>query len=119
EGIAFDHEFRLSFLEQEINGNVMIRPDHKKVLRLDEKHINNYMKQRYPKALPFVYARYKQLNLPLFLFKTKATFMDREEKVIHELLDGKLSNGIRKVNNIEEELTNVVDTAATFLKQQL
>lgn len=118
-GIALDEEFRVSFLEQEINGNVMIKYDKQKVLHLNEKHIKNYMKQRYPQALPFLYSRYKQLNPTIYLFKTKAVFMNREDKVMHELLDGDLSNGIRKVNDIEEELKTVVDTASTFLKHQL
>src|SRR5699024_4922777 len=40
-GIAFDPSFRLSFLEQEINGNALIRMQQNGELALDERNINH------------------------------------------------------------------------------
>src|SRR5690625_3164137 len=75
-GISFDAEFRLAFLEQEINGNAMIRNVHKSPLQLNEKNMNQYMKYNLGDRLPFMKKRYQ--NKPVYLFETMSVFSDKE-----------------------------------------
>src|SRR5690625_6585834 len=68
-GIAFDDEFRLAFLEQEINGNAMIRSVNKGPLQLNEKNINHYLKTKPTHTLPFMKKHYVRKHV--FTFQTE------------------------------------------------
>src|SRR5699024_12729816 len=87
-GIAFDDEFRLAFLEQEINGNAMIRSVNKSPLQLNEKNINHYLKNNSSQTLPFMKKRYA--NKQVYIFKTESIFSDRLQNNIVELYNGDL-----------------------------
>src|SRR5699024_12554787 len=82
-GIAFDDNFNLAFLEQELNSNVMIRSIKKSPLQLDEKNINSYMQQNKVNRLPFLREMY--INRNVYLFKTKSLFKNMHEDTIYEL----------------------------------
>src|SRR5690625_3103501 len=96
-GIAFDQEFRLAFIEQEINGNAMIRSVNKGPLQLNERNINGYLKHNSLQTLPFMKKRYA--NKLVYTFQTEAAFLDRDEGQILELYNGRLTNGIRKTDD--------------------
>ncbi len=115
-GIAFDPEFRLAFLEQEINGNAMIREINKK-LQLSEKNINRYVREKYDVKFPFIKERYRNKNV--ILFKTKGIFLDSTDGIIRTLYDGDLMNGIRKTDSIEEEVKFLIEKATYFLVNML
>lgn len=117
-GISFDQDFRLAFLEQEINGNAMIRSVNKGPLHLNEKNINHYLNKTMPsKVLPFIKARY--LDKQVYTFQTEAVFLNRDEKKIIELYNGKLTNGIRKVQDMRKEVTSLIHDSTYFLQEQM
>ncbi|MBD8007628.1 glycoside hydrolase family protein [Bacillus norwichensis] len=116
-GISFDPEFRLAFLEQEINGNAMIKSTKNGPIALDEKNINNYMKYNLHVRFPFVKTKYDDKNV--FLFNTVGAFKDSDSDVIHNLYDGTLTNGIRKTENIRDEVKALIHKATYFLTDQI
>lgn len=116
-GISFDPNFRLAFLEQEINGNAMIRSIKKQPLRLDEKNINHYMKYNEGTRFPFMKKLYRNKNV--YLFKTTSAFKDRSHEKIHELYNGERTNGIRKVTNIKEEVVQLIEKSTYYLMNQV
>lgn len=116
-GISFDSEFRLAFLEQEINGNAMIRSTNKQPLSLDEVNINHYLK--YNEGLRFPFIKKLYINKDVYLFKTTATFKNKLHDEIHELYNGELTNGIRKVTNIKKETKQLINKSTLFLMNQM
>src|SRR5699024_11791330 len=82
-GIAFDQDFRLAFLEQEINGNAMIRNVNKSPLQLDEKNINNYLENNTNLLIPFIKRRY--VNKEEYTFNKKSLFIYRYDVTDLEL----------------------------------
>ena len=116
-GISFDAEFRLAFLEQEINGNAMIRNVHKSPLQLNEKNVNQYMKYNLGDRLPFMKKRYQ--NKPVYLFETMSVFSDKESMKLTELYNGKLMNGIRKIDRIENETKELIKKSTYYLVDQI
>lgn len=116
-GIAFDPEFRLAFLEQEINGNAMIKSVKKKPLALDETNINHYLKYNKGLRIPFMKEMYRERDV--FIFKTRSIFKERMSDKIHELYHGELTNGIRKVNNIKQETKQLIERATYYLANQV
>src|SRR5690625_491167 len=116
-GIAFDPEFRLAFLEQEINGNAMIRSVKKNPLQLHEKNINHYLNYNSDNHFPFIKKRYQ--NKPVYLFNTISAFKARDNVQIYDLYNGELTNGIRKVENIEIEVKELIEKSTYYLVDQL
>lgn len=117
-GIAFDKDFRLAFLEQEINGNAMIRSVQKSPLQLNETNISRYLTSHSNQTLPFMKNRY--INKSVYTFQTEAAFIDRaNEKGVLELYNGELTNGIRKTDNTEEEIHSLIQDTTYFLQNQL
>ena len=117
-GIAFDPEFRLALLEQELNGNAILRSVNKGPVEINDKNMIHYLDYRFGNMrLPFTKNQY--LNQNVHIFKTKAAFLDREEGEIKDLYDGQLSNGIRKIEDIATEAKNLIRHAANFLEKQV
>jgi len=116
-GIAFDDEFRLAFLEQEIHGNAMIRSVNKSSLQLNEKNINHYLKKHASQTLPFMKKRYA--NKQVYIFNTEAIFSDRLQHDIVELHNGNLTNGIRKNMDPDKEFNALIKGATYFLTEQV
>src|SRR5699024_2599045 len=116
-GIAFDDEFRLAFLEQEINGNAMIRSVNKGPLQLNEKNINHYLKHHSSVISPFMKQRY--INKQVYTFQTEALFMNRNEEEILELYNGVLTNGIRKIKDSKMDIKSLIEGATYFLTNQV
>ena len=116
-GIAFDHEFRIAFLEQEINGNAMIRSVDKSPLQLNEKNINHYLKNNSSRIMPFMKKHYKDKQV--YTFQTEAIFSNRSKEDIVELYNGHLTNGIRKAVDTEKEMTSLIEGATYFLTDQV
>lgn len=112
-GISFDNSFKLAFMEQEINGNSLIRKQPNGQLLLDERNINHYLKLREDRITPFFRSQY--LNKNVFLFKTLGYFFDQSEARVHNLYNGPLTNGIRKVSNIKEEVKALITKSTYYL----
>lgn len=115
EGIAFDSEFRLAFLEQELNGYALIRLQADEQYRLDEGNMNNYIRYKYGDKFPFLKAQYS--GKPVYTFKTKSFFNEGEET--YELYNGERTNGIRKTTNIKDELHTLIEQSTQFLMGEI
>lgn len=116
-GIAFDNEFRLAFLEQEINGNAMVRSVNKSALQLNEKNINHYLKTNSSQTLPFMKKLFA--NKEVFTFQTKAVFIDRNDTNVLALKTGELTNGIRKTVDVKKEVKSLIEGSTYFLTDQV
>ncbi len=117
-GIAFDSAFRIAFLEQELNGNAMLRNTHKQPIKIDEQNINRYLQYNTSNyRFPFVKNRFR--NKSVYLFQTIGAFKDRNHSQIIDLYRGELSNGIRKVSDIQEESKELIQKATYYLTHQI
>lgn len=116
-GISFDPEFRLAFLEQEINGNAMMRSVKKSPVQLNEKNINHYLKTNFNNRSLFLKNKYNDKSV--YIFKTISSFKDRNDPDIVHLYNGELTNGIRKVDNIEDETKKLIEKSTYFLVNQV
>lgn len=116
-GISFDPKWNMAFLEQEINGNAMIRNLPKQPLKLNEKNINNYIQYQNKTAFPLMLQRYT--NKHVSIFKTISMFKDQSEDQIVELYFGERTNGIRKINDIKQESEQLIYKATNFLRNQV
>src|SRR5699024_4644335 len=114
-GISFDGEFRLAFLEQEINGNAMIRDKKGAPLALDDQNINNYLRYNQRDQIPFSKALYQNKNV--YIFETKGFIDDQEQ--IFRLKKGHLTNGIRQVDDQVSEYQQLIHDSTHFLARQL
>lgn len=116
-GVAFDEAFKVAYLEQEINGNAMVRSVNKSPQMLHEVNINHYSKYNSSHYFPFFKRRYR--NKPVYIFQTVAAFKDQEDTEIIDLHNGELSNGIRKITDIEEETKSLIEKSTYFLVDQV
>lgn len=116
-GIAFDENFKIAFLEQEINGNALIRNKRGELPRLNDKNINHYLNYKTETNIPFMVQRYR--NKQVYVFNTVSIFKDRKEKYIVKLYNGNRTNGIRKVNDIKEETKKLIEKSTYFLMNQV
>ncbi|MFD0713843.1 hypothetical protein [Paenibacillus sp. GCM10027626] len=115
KGIAFDRDFRIAFLEQELNGYAMIRANEDDRQELDEKNINNYLNYNYSDAPIFVERFYH--NRSIYTFETIGYIDDAGE--VFELYRGELTNGIRKVERLDLELQQLIHKSTNYLVSQI
>ncbi|MBO0994560.1 hypothetical protein [Bacillus sp. SD088] len=116
-GIAFDSDFHLAFLEQEINGNAMIKNKRGEPLQLDEENINQYVKRNFKNRSVFTKKRY--YHQPVYTFNTVSVFKEVENPQLLELYTGELTNGIRKINHILEATVELIKKSTYFLMNQI
>ena len=119
-GIAFDSEYSLSFLPEEINANAFIRPvpgkDHQ-TLFMCERNINTYLKKF--KSYRGIYFHKKYANKSVTKFYTRGYLIEADK--IHELIPDGYMHGIRKIgaNQSKSEYRRLVKTATKYLSDQL
>lgn len=116
-GIAFDTDFNLAFLEQEINGNALIRKLTDGTVGLHENNINHYLTIKGSKRVIFLKKSFTNKNV--LLFRTKSYFKDKSEEKIHSLYDGSLTNGLRKITDTRKEVENLIVCSTRFLTDQV
>lgn len=116
-GISFDPEFRLSFLEQELNGNAMLRSIHKGPVELHEKNINHYLQLQSSPHFPFIKNRFKDETV--YTFTTISSFSEVDETNIYDLYNGSLTNGIRKVDSLAAETQQLITKSTYYLVDQV
>src|SRR5699024_10399988 len=97
--------------------NAMIRSVNKSPLQLNEKNINGYLKNTPTHTIPFMKKRYA--NKLVYTFQTEAAFIERDKEQLFELYNGKLTNGIRKTNDTEAEITSLIRDTTYFLQSQV
>jgi len=115
-GISFDNTFNISFLEQEINGNALIRQIQGKRPALNNTNINHYLKKKNKNHILFMKENYR--NREVYMFKTKGYIITHEEGII-ELYEGALSNGVRKIENIRDEVLKLICKSTYYLQNQI
>lgn len=116
-GIAFDPEFRLALLEQELHGNAIIRSVNKGPLAIHDPNMNHYLNYKHGKdRFPFMKIQYR--NKPVYVFQTTASFMGADSEVV-DLYNGELSNGIRKVDDIQAEVKEMIKKSTYYLANQV
>ena len=117
-GIAFDPEFRLALLEQELNGNAILRSVGKRPIEINDKNMNHYLNYKFGhQRLPFMKHTYR--NKDVYIFKTTASFIDKKDMEIFDLYNGNLSNGIRKVEDIKAEAKQLIEKSTYYLTDQV
>lgn len=114
EGIAFDSEYKIAFLEQELHANAMIaKPSASSPIQLFFKNINFYLKSQTGLNLQLHESFFKQV----ILFKTKGFLHDGLEVV--ELSDKPLSNGVRQ-DALSKDLTlSLIDQGVSYLQKNV
>lgn len=117
KGIAFDDNFNIAFLEQEINGNAMIKNKRGENPQLDETNMNHYLKYNGEVIFPFMKQRYH--GKQVYTFETKAMFKERDETTYHSLYSGELTNGIRQTADIARETEALIRKSTYFLTDQV
>jgi len=113
-GIAFDRDFRLAFLEQELNGNAILRSYNNGPMQIDERNLNHYVKLA-SKTLRFPFSKNNYRNKTVYIFKTDSLFIDIDQMELRELYNGKLTNGIRKITSIKDETKHLIEEATYYL----
>lgn len=115
-GIALDQNWNIAFLPEEINVNAFVRPNKKsKELFLSEDNINNYMRK---------YTNYKRVyshelydSKTVIKFFTKSYFLD--DGKVYELHSKGYKKGLRKVDNLSEEIDGMIESSAHFLENMM
>jgi len=111
KGISFDENFEQAFLEEEINGNKLLKyysledMEARKIdfesVRLNLSNINNYRK------IYFLAPPLKEIPTEIYTFSTISYFLDENEN-IYELYRNNVDKGRRKIEKITDEV--VYDT---------
>ncbi|MFC3419898.1 poly(glycerol-phosphate) alpha-glucosyltransferase [Salinicoccus hispanicus] len=119
-GIAYDKNYSLAFLPEEINANAFVRPvpnDKDKKMFVSEKNINTYLKKY--KAYKGIYFHKKYLNKSVIRFQTKGFLVEVDK--MFELNSGGNMHGIRKIGGHQKksEYRRLIQTATNYLKDQI
>ena len=118
KGIAFDDNFNVALLEQELNGIGAIGPDASgtRVLRLGR--VNRYLKtHRKIQTLPTSV----EARAAWYTFETTGYFRDRRNPSgrVHILNSGGFANGVRVAPDISIEIKRLIGFAGSYLANQL
>ncbi len=109
-GISFDDQFQHAFLEQELNGNAIIRIDPKsKRGYIDERNLKFYIKKHRPDLNPINFSQVKSV----YTFTTKGYLNDGEK--CYELQTGERDNGRRLTPLNEQELEKLIKGGRDYL----
>lgn len=115
-GIVLDEMWNLSFLPEVINANAFIKPKELgKERNLSEKNINNYLLKYTTQKRAFKHELYSGKRVRKFF--TKSFILDEEE--VFELEESGYEKGLRKVENLSEELDKLIATSTNFLKNEI
>lgn len=119
QGISFDTDFSIAFLEQEINGNALIRSSKEGSLQLDDSNINHYLTYREggKRLLPFSLDRYKDKDI--FLFETQSFLFDLESDEFSVLKSGGAENGLRPEKQLNEEVFMLIEKSTHYLANSI
>ena len=115
-GIAFDSQWNLAVLPEEINANAFVRPDNStKELFLSEKNINNYLRKYTTNKKAFSSEFYDEKKV--IKFYTQGFFIDNEE--VYELYNNGYRKGLRKVDQLGSEIDQLIESSTHFLQNML
>ena len=115
-GIAFDSYWNMTFLPEEINANAFVRPDKKtKKMFLSEDNINNYLRKYTTHKNGYSHQFFK--NKKVIKFWTKGYILDNDE--IYELYESGYKKGLRKVDDLYQEVDDLIVSSVDYLQGML
>lgn len=115
-GIAFDPDFRIAFLEQELNGNAMLYGGNSIAHAiLNENNFTIYARKRFGNGVSLDYSDQKKV----LLFLTAGFFLD-ENGDYHQLEGSALNIGRRKITELKQnDVEHLIRTSSTYLSKQV
>ncbi|SFL47313.1 hypothetical protein SAMN04487943_101730 [Gracilibacillus orientalis] len=109
-GISFDDQFQHAFLEQELNGNAIIRIDPKsKRGYIDERNLHFYIKKHRPQLKAINFSNVKSV----YTFMTKGYIIEGEN--CYELHIDERENGRRSTPLDKQELEKLIEGGRDYL----
>lgn len=115
-GIVLDEMWNLSFLPEVINANAFIKPNEfGKKHNLSEKNINSYLLRYTTQKRAFKHELYSGKRVRKFF--TKSFILDDEE--VFELEESGYKKGLRKVDNLSDEINKLIETSTNYLKNEI
>ncbi|MGN8646183.1 hypothetical protein ACTNEO_09350 [Gracilibacillus sp. HCP3S3_G5_1] len=109
-GISFDNQFQYAFIEQELNGNAIIRIDPKsKRGYIDERNLQFYIKKYRPNLKALSFSEVKSI----YTFMTKGYIIEGEN--CHELHMDEWNNGRRLTPLDKKELEELIKGGRDYL----
>lgn len=124
KGVSFDSEFKIAFLEQEINGTAMLIPSKDHIVGKNNPNMNwndnnvlRYLQAQKGKVVLFDSQKYH--GKEVYEFETTALFYDGKE--LYELSSEEQDNGVRKVSSTKykKELRDVIVNGSQYLYRQI
>lgn len=117
-GIAFDSYWNMTFLPEEINANAFVRPDKKtKQMFLSEDNINNYLRKYTMHKKGYSHQFFE--NKEVIKFWTKGYILILDEEKIYELHEKGYEKGLRRVDDLHDEIDNLIQNGVKFLQGML
>ncbi|MCO0862102.1 poly(glycerol-phosphate) alpha-glucosyltransferase [Staphylococcus pasteuri] len=115
-GISLDKNWNVTFLPEEINVNAFVRPSKKtKEFYLSEDNINNYIRKYTNYKRPYSHELYESKEV--IKFYTKSYFLDDDQ--VYELESKGYKKGLRKIDNLNDEIDQLINSSAHFLENML
>ncbi|WP_066191556.1 MULTISPECIES: glycoside hydrolase family protein [Gracilibacillus] len=109
-GVSFDQNFNHAFLEQELNGNAVLKYDKQnKRAFIDEKNLQLYIKKHRPNLPALDFNKVSSVQL----FQTKGYFLADEK--CYELHMDERNNGRRNTALTKEEIVSMVQASQQYL----
>lgn len=117
-GVAFDNYWNLTFLPEEINANAFVRPDKQtKEMILSEENINNYLRKYTTHKKGYSHQFFE--NKEVIKFWAKGYILILDDNQIYELYEKGYKKGLRKVENINNEIDGLIKQSVDFLQSML
>ncbi|MDT4037263.1 poly(glycerol-phosphate) alpha-glucosyltransferase, partial [Staphylococcus hominis] len=108
--------WNMTFLPEEINANAFVRPDKKtKKMFLSEDNINNYLRKYTTHKNGYSHQFFK--NKEVIKFWTKGYIFDNDE--IYELYESGYKKGLRKVDDLYQEVDDLIVSSVDYLQGML
>ncbi|MBF0401093.1 MAG: UDP-N-acetylmuramoyl-tripeptide--D-alanyl-D-alanine ligase [Magnetococcales bacterium] len=116
QGLAFDPQLKVAFLEQELNANAMLYADNAiDHAQRHPKHFATYAAARYGKPLPLDFAP----QAPVYPFTTTGLFCEKGREPC-SLIDSGLAAGRRLIEPLSaEQVLRLIESGSEFLARQV
>lgn len=115
-GLAFDDNWNLTFLPEEINANAFVRPDKQNGgMMLSEANINNYLRKYTSHKVAYKHDTYKGKNVTKFYTQSYIS----DEEGVHTLGERGYRKTLRKVEDLHSEIDKLITTSVHHLKNEI
>lgn len=115
-GLAFDDNWNLTFLPEEINANAFVRPDKQNGgMMLSEANINNYLRKYTSHKVAYKHDTYEGKNVTKFYTQSYIS----DEEGVHTLGERGYRKALRKVEDLHSEIDKLITTSVHHLKNEI